>query len=349
MCYIIYTYRRNKLEGRWEPVQTEHVYNLHGDAKIKREELLIRTGLEPDETVDFTLLLWDGDILAAAGSRKGYILKCIAIDERYRGQDLTAVLLTELRREAFSQDIRHLFLYTKPENRSMFESLFFYTVAQTEDALLMESEKDGIKNFISGLKAPRRDGVIGSAIMNCNPFTLGHRYLIEKAAGECDWMYVFIVSEEQGLFPAKDRLRLAVEGTADLKNVTVQPTGPYLISMATFPTYFIADKSRKEDIHCRLDVKIFAEYFVPAFNISRRYVGTEPLSPLTGQYNEALQELLPQWGIELRQIVRREKEGVPISASAVRTLLEQNRMEEIRRLVPETTFDYLSKRQFFKE
>ncbi|MGI6668985.1 MAG: GNAT family N-acetyltransferase [Acetivibrionales bacterium] len=95
-------------------MQTEHVYNLHGDAKIKREELLIRTGLEPDETVDFTLLLWDGDILAAAGSRKGYILKCIAIDERYRGQDLTAVLLTELRREAFSQDIRHLFLYTKP-------------------------------------------------------------------------------------------------------------------------------------------------------------------------------------------------------------------------------------------
>ncbi|MGI6668986.1 MAG: hypothetical protein ACOX4M_06160 [Acetivibrionales bacterium] len=45
----------------------------------------------------------------------------------------------------------------------------------------MESEKDGIKNFISGLKAPRRDGVIGSAIMNCNPFTLGHRYLIEKS------------------------------------------------------------------------------------------------------------------------------------------------------------------------
>lgn len=327
-------------------MEIEQTYKLRDHINIKRQNLLRKAGLNPEDSVDYTVLLWDGEFLVATGSRHRNVLKCIAVDEQYQGQNLTARLLTSLRQEAFLQNIGHLFLYTRPDNKSLFESIAFYTVTQTKEVLLMEDEKDGVKKYISGLRVPCRSGVIGSAVMNCNPFTLGHQYLIEEAASECDWLYVFIVSEEQGVFSAKDRLQLAIAGTANLKNVTVQLTGPYLISSATFPDYFIADKDRKEDIHCRLDIQIFTEHYAPAFNILRRYVGSEPFSSVTRSYNETLRELLPGEGIEYHEIARIEKQGVPISASYVRAMLEQGRVQEIRDHVPITTFEYLKNIEF---
>ena len=180
--------------------------------------------------------------------------------------------------------------------------------------------------------------------MNCNPFTLGHRYLIQRAAGACDWLYVFVVSEEQPLFPAADRLRLVREGTADLRNVTVHPCGPYQVSSVTFPTYFLADKSQKDAIACQLDLQIFWEYYVKAFHISRRYVGTEPLSPHTRQYNRAMQAFLPPRGVEVCEIPRLEQDGGPVSASRVRALLGTGRRADLEKLVPPSTLRYLIQR-----
>ena len=130
-------------------------------------------------------------------------------------------------------------------------------------------------------------------------------------------------------------------GTADLPNVTVLPTGPYLISSATFPTYFLKDKANVSAIHCSLDVEIFLKHFVPRFGINCRYVGTEPLSPVTNAYNQVLKDLLPPAGVELREFARRELDDAPISASRVRALLRDGRLDELRALVPETTWNYL--------
>ena len=137
-------------------------------------------------------------------------------------------------------------------------------------------------------------------------------------------------------------------GTADLSNVTVLPTGPYLISSATFPTYFLKEQAAKEQVHCLLDIEIFCKYYVPKFGIVRRYVGTEPFCNTTGQYNEALIAHLPEHGIELRQIQRLEEDGTPISASAVRKHLEEGNYEILKQLLPSTTFDYLESHGFMK-
>ena len=131
-------------------------------------------------------------------------------------------------------------------------------------------------------------------------------------------------------------------GTADLPNVQVLPTGPYLISSATFPTYFLKEREKATAIQCRLDIDIFTKYFVPKFGIQRRYVGTEPLSPMTNQYNEALREYLPGAGIELREIPRAELEGVPVSASAVRSFRDAGDLQRLQALVPESTWNYLN-------
>lgn len=306
------------------------------------KDFLTRAGLEADRDVERTALLWDGEALIATGSRQGNLLKCIAVDESRQGEGLTATVLTALRQDAFEAGHSHLFLYTKPKNKWMFSSLFFYPVAQTADVLLMENRRGGIRDFLETLPAEHCEGTVGAAVMNCNPFTKGHRYLIETAAKECDLVYVFVLSEDRSHFSAADRLEMVKLGTADLPNVRVLPTGPYLISSATFPTYFLKEREKAGAIQCRLDIEIFKNYFVPKFGINRRYVGTEPLSPMTNLYNQALQVYLPEAGIELREIPRTELGGTPVSASAVRVLLEAGDLTALRELVPRTTWDYLN-------
>ena len=156
---------------------------------------------------------------------------------------------------------------------------------------------------------------------------------------------VFVLSEDKGHFPASVRMELVRRGTADLPNVTVLPTGPYLISSATFPTYFLKDRDRADEVHCMLDIEIFAKYFAPHFSIIRRFVGTEPLSALTARYNEVLKTELLRRGIPVEEIKRLEKNGVPVSASAVRAALERQDREQVRTLVPTTTFNYLFKEE----
>lgn len=304
-------------------------------------DFLARAGLEADEQVQRTCLVWDEGQLIATGSRQENILKCIAVDEFRQGEGLTATVLTQLRQDAFADGHKHLFLYTKPKNQFMFSSLFFYPVAKTDQVLLMEDKPDGIRSFLDSLPAAQATGRIGAVVMNCNPFTKGHRYLIESAAKDCDHLYVFILSEDKSQFPAADRLALVRAGTADLQNITVLPTGPYLISSATFPTYFLKEREAAQTVQCLLDIAIFAKYFAPKFGITDRFVGTEPLSPMTNQYNEALLQHLPTHGITVHQIPRLEQSDTPISASAVRALLGQNQPDKLRALVPDTTFQYL--------
>ena len=315
-------------------------YGLRGKKKQQWVDFLAQADLEADENVDSTVLVWDADRLAATGSRKGNLLKCIAVSEDYQGQGLTATVLTQLRQDAFADGHKHLFLYTKPKNLLQFQSLFFYPVVQTAQVLLMEDKPQGITRFLDGFTPVKTDGRVGALVMNCNPFTLGHRHVIETAAKECDHVYVFVLSEEQPPFPAADRLLLVKEGTEDLQNVTVLPTGPYLISSATFPTYFLKDWEQAATAQCNLDIALFCRYYIPKFGITHRYVGSEPASALTNAYNCALKTQLP---ITVVEIPRLEADGAPISASTVRHLMGTGQIEKIRTLVPPTTFAYLEK------
>ena len=319
----------------------ELIRGIQGSKKEKWASFLQKMALASDEAVESVCLVWeDGDIIAT-GSRQENILKCIAVDPMHQGEDLTATVLTQLRQDAFAAGHKHLFLYTKPKNKFMFSSLFFYPIAQTADVLLMEDRPGGVKGFVESLPVGIREGKIGAAVMNCNPFTRGHRYLIETAAKACDHLYVFVLSEDKSQFSAEDRMALVKAGTADLNNVTVLPTGPYLISSATFPTYFLKEREKAQTIQCLLDIEVFAKYYAPHFGITHRFVGTEPLSQMTNQYNEALLQYLPEHGIEVHLVPRVEAGSTPISASFVRSLLGKGERELLKTLVPDTTYAYL--------
>lgn len=89
----------------------------------------------------------------------------------------------------------------------------------------------------------------------------GHRHLVEYAAARCPHLYVFVLSEETGDFPAADRLELVRRGTADLPNVDVVPGGDYIISRATFPAYFL--QGDPEQARCDLELTLFGKRIAP--------------------------------------------------------------------------------------
>ena len=320
-------------------MELQLVRRLAGRKLTQWEALMKETGLHGQPDGDAIVLLYEGEDLAATGTRQGNLLKYLAVDPSHQGEDLTARVLTALRQDAMEAGLRHLFLYTKPQNERMFSSLFFYPIAKTEQVLLMENRRGGIQNFLAQQPVVEVSGTVGAAVMNCNPFTLGHQYLVETAAKNCDHLYIFVLSEDKSRFSAADRLEMVRRGTAHLKNVTVLPTGPYLISSATFPTYFLKEREQATDVQCLLDIAVFAQYYAPHFGITRRFVGTEPLSPMTGRYNEALKAHLPELGIAVTEIPRLETHSAPISATAVRQALDAG--TDFRHLVPATTYEYL--------
>ena len=318
---------------------------LRGRALSETEKFLAEQGLSWEQDVTYTVLLRDGEgRIAATASLQEDVIKCVAVDSAVQGEGLTAALLTDVRREALSRGRRHLFLYTKPENRAQFAGLGFHEIAGTETALLMEDKRTGFTGWVESVRRPEAAGTIGAAVMNCDPMTVGHRYLIEQAAAQCDFLYLFVVSEDKSAVPALDRLAMVQEAARDLPGVSVTGTDRYLISYATFPDYFLKDRNCVGEVWTALDIAVFCRV-AKALGVTKRFVGSEPFCPVTGAYNRAMAELLPGWGIELVEVPRLEREGAAISATAVRKLLRENRWQEIRPLVPEAVFTYFAQEQ----
>ena len=177
----------------------------------------------------------------------------------------------------------------------------------------------------------------GVVVMNCNPFTLGHRYLIEQAAKQVERLFVMVVREDCSLFAYAERKAMVEQGVAHLKNVTVIDGSEYAISQATFPTYFLKRLDDAADTQMLLDLDLFRRHIAPALGATVRFVGTEPTDQLTRRYNQLMHEVLA----DVRETARLEKEGNAVSASRVRKAMEQGDMSTIRQLVPPTTLPYI--------
>ena len=320
---------------------TEHLASpLRGRALEELKALLAKTGLTYAPGIQHTALVRDSDgAIIAAASLEDNVIKCVACDPAHQGEDLTAAVLTSLRRKALEEGKRHLFLYTKPENVCLFSGLGFYEVARAGEAALMEDRREGFSTWAESVRAPGAAGTAGALVMNCNPMTLGHRYLVEQAAARCDFLYIFIVSEDKSAVPAADRLVLVRESLAGMTRTAIAGTGAYLISSATFPDYFLKDKARSGQVWTELDAAVFCR-LAQRLGITRRFVGTEPFCPVTASYNRTLAQVLPRHGIELTELPRLERDGTAISATAVRKLVQEGRWEDIRPLAPPPVYDW---------
>lgn len=308
-------------------------------------DLLARCGLTYNGEAEYTMGVYEGDTLVATGSLDDGIAQMIAVDPDRQGEDLAAKVITNLLNYAFRHDISPIYLFTKPDNSDIFHSFGFKEVATARPyAALFEFGKPGIDEYCADLKKevrPKGEGDMAALVMNCNPFTLGHRYLVETAAARSGAVCLFVVEEDRSEFPFADRLELVRAGTADLDNVVVVSGGRYIISSMTFPSYFTKE-TQLAKAHSALDAVIFVRHIAPALGIVRRFVGTEPFSPVTNIYNETLKEFLPPGGVEVVEIPRKKSGDREISASEVRAALARGDMDAAAALVPPTTLAYLT-------
>lgn len=310
---------------------------------IRIQEFLKQQHLRLDENLEEIIGIYQGEQILAVGGIHGKTLRSIAVDPKYKGTGVINSLMSQLMNAQYQRGNTHLFIYTKPENIKSFSYFGFKTIAQVEDKVaLLENNPQGIENFVREVSKEKKQGkIISSLVMNCNPFTLGHQYLIEKAAQESDVVHLFVVWEDRSLFPSEVRYELIKKGIAHLKNVNIHKGKDYIISNATFPSYFIKDEGDVVRLHAMLDIEVFAQYMVPALGINKRFIGEEPYCPVTKTYNEVMKEILPGYGVEVVEIPRVQKDHEIISASKVRELIRVGKIQEIEKLVPQTTYNFL--------
>lgn len=317
--------------------------------KERVEALLALHGLIYEGTPDCTILIEDSDenLVATAGIQDN-VVKMVAVDPEWQDAGLAGIVISKVLQYAGENGIFHLFVYTKPDMADKFASMGFHELARVDSAVLLESGQPSAEDYCAMLKSQRftaASGPFGAVVVNCNPFTLGHRYLIETAAERCGGLYVIVVQEDVSVFPFKDRMRLVREGVKDILNVRVLPSGDYAVSRATFPTYFLKDRGvdAVSGIQAELDVTLFANLFVPALSLSIRFVGTEPFCATTEIYNKAMKKILPAYGVEVVEILRaNDPSGTAISASRVRKAIKDGDCDILKMLLPEVTLDYLA-------
>ena len=365
-----------------EPYTSNHIQEMPLQSPFFRnkvESFLRANGLRM-ETMDvyYTLQNTDGDILAGAGL-SGDVIKGVAVSQEARSEGLVAPLVSHILSQHGAGNLK---VFTKPGNQAVFESLGFHVIARAPLAILMENGR-GLEQYCNYLKdvlgvasAP----TVGVVVMNANPFTLGHQYLLEQAAAQVDRLVIIPVKEDVSTFPYAERVAMIKAGVASvtpsIPSVTpsipsVTPSIPsvipseasvspiivvdgsaYQISAATFPTYFLKDLSEAAETQMRLDLDLFARHIAPALGATVRFVGSEPSDPLTARYNTLMQELLPLKVVEIPRLetpvqVGGDAPSCPaptghlICASAVRQALEQGSYTRAAALCPESTRPYL--------
>ena len=306
------------------------------------EHFLDTCGLRLDPVDTYLGIFSADDRLVGGGGLEEGVIKCMAVSPEVRGEGLMARLVSRLQSLAAEQGHPTTMVYTKPEHLPLFRDLGYVLLAAAPHAVLMESGIQRLQRYLGSLRSLRVDcGRLGVIVMNANPFTFGHQRLVEWAAAQVERLVVMVVSEERSDFPYGERMVMVEAGTSHLSNVCVVPTGPYAVSAATFPSYFLKQTSDAATTQMQLDADLFRRHIAPALGADVRFVGSEPDDALTRQYNATLVRHLAACGndaehqhtVEVVETPRFEALGTPISASLARRGAWQ--------MVPPTSLPYV--------
>ena len=339
-----------------------NILELHPTIPRQRRqiEMFLQTnGLRYDD-VDYYAAIVDesSDEMIAGGGLKGSVIKCVAVADGHKGEAVANVIVSHLIAKANAEGCQCVKLYTKPDNRQLFESLSFRLIAESPNAILMETGVGGIEKYSEELRVKSEElGVkseelkndesvvsnarkpIGVIVMNANPFTLGHRFLVEQSSELVERLYVVVVREDCSMFSYNERKAMVSQGVRDIGNVVVVDGSDYAVSAATFPTYFLKQLSDATDTQIILDLDLYRRRIAPALGATIRFFGSEPTDPLTRRYNELMHQQLGEEHVH--EIQRKQQEGSAISASRVRKAMMEGCIWDAIQLVPPTTIPYI--------
>lgn len=302
------------------------------------EKFLEGFDINYERDVDYTIVALDGDKIVGTGSCSGRVLKCFAIDTNYQGMGITNSIITRLLDYQYQVGNKHLFIFTKPKNIKIFTDFGFSLVEKTDDVALLDNKIDELNQLLKNIEDQRESGAI---VVNANPMTKGHLYLINEARKMTDLLHIFMVEEDGSTFPYDFRYKIVKEELEKFDDVVVHPGNDYIISKNTFPTYFYKDEKTILKAYSELDTKIFGKYFAKSLNIKKRFVGTEDKDVVTKNYNETMERILPDYGVEVVEIPRASLDKEIISASKVREFLKERKFEEAYKFLPKATIKAL--------
>jgi [citrate (pro-3S)-lyase] ligase len=321
--------------------------NLKNPYYLKKwENLLQKVDIQVSTEVsidDITCVgVFEADQLIATGSFQENILKYIAVDPTYHDGKLFNLIISTLISTLAQQQIFHIFVFTKPIYQMSFEFVGFKTLVKTDVGVLLETGDTAITDYLATIPriANQKNCKISAIVMNANPFTLGHRYLVEEASKSSDLVYIFVVKQDVSLFKTTERFHLVQVGVSDLSNVRVVSGDEYMVSYATFPTYFIPDKTNIIRYQTEMDATLFKQKIAKPLHIKTRYLGEEPFSKTTEVYNETLKRILPP-EVQVEIIPRLKINTQIISATKVRKAIQQNQIETIKDFLPNSTYNYI--------
>lgn len=300
-------------------------------------EFLSSFDLKLDDDIIKTFYIEENERIIGTVSVSGYIIKDLAVSKDSQGENIASQLISHVINYFASNLIYTYQVFTKTEYKNLFLSLNFHLLVETDRLVMLEGGVHNIDNALDDIRrqlnvrfAPiNENSDIGCVVINGNPLTIGHEYLVSRVTKKHSMVIVFIVEEDKSLFTFKERLGMAYLTFHKYDNVLVIPSSKYIVSSLTFPTYFLKSDEVNEEM-AMIDGLIFRDYFMKKLFIKKRYFGSE-INCKMSSYNEILKSIL---GNKMEIISRLEINKEIVSASTVRLLLKKNKVEEALKFIP---------------
>lgn len=228
---------------------------------------------------------------------------------------------------------------------------YFQIIKQIE---IKENERAKIKSYINYLLKNKvhsvsgQVNIAGSVAVNCNPITKGHEHLINYARSKVNHLYVLVIEDEHTEVSFRHRFSMVKAVFGEMEGISVLRGGRYVCTEYIAPEYFDKEGNNLENVDFSLESFYFGEYIAPTLGISKIFLGEEPVCKITKQYNRHMAKVMPKYGIELSVIPRiRDAEGDVISASFLRRLIKEKKLEKIEKIMPKAAFDYTLNHDIF--
>jgi [citrate (pro-3S)-lyase] ligase len=323
----------------------------------KIEKLLSEEKFRKDLIEEYAVIFSEENDLIGVIGRYANNLRCLVVDKKYRSQNIANILIDFMSKRIYKKNFREIFVFSKPINFDVFQNLGFNLIFQNENFGFLTNRYDLFQKYLNYLsniqnknykKNNQKFNNNSVIVMNCNPYTKGHEYLISKAVEKSNLVYIIMVKEDISLFTYQQRLEMTKLGVKKFKNVQILEGSDYLISKNVFPSYFFRTQEEFMLEQICLDISIFTNYIVPRLKITKRFVGEEPFSYTTNLYNKLMKKKLNLKKLELIIVPRINFKNNAISATQVRKLFIQGKFSEIKNLVPRTTLEYLTKLNYKK-
>ncbi|MDV3158388.1 MAG: hypothetical protein Q8753_01890 [Pigeon pea little leaf phytoplasma] len=124
---------------------------------------------------------------------------------------MTNLLISFIIKRIYKENFNEIFVFTKPINFTIFKKLGFKLIYFNEDFGFFTNRYDYFEEYLVYLSEIQKKNIvsnmnnISAIVMNANPFTKGHQYLVQTASNNSDFVYLIMVKEDISLFSGRQR------------------------------------------------------------------------------------------------------------------------------------------------